>query len=120
MNWRKSQASNERGPKGIKRPNKAEVNYLPPLSFGETGDTLERERIDLLNEIKKKNNDKIIGEKMERSFSYRRLEVVQHCPAVHDFMERWPAMFSELQVNPALRVSLPDAEIAVIDCITFS
>ncbi|KAI4807937.1 hypothetical protein KUCAC02_027709, partial [Chaenocephalus aceratus] len=101
VNSRKSQASNKRGPKGIKRPKKAEVNQfppLPPLPIGETGDTLERERIDLLNEIKKKNNDKIIGEKMERSFSYRRLEVVQHCPAVHDFMERWPAMFSELQL----------------------
>ncbi|KAJ4937553.1 hypothetical protein JOQ06_002188 [Pogonophryne albipinna] len=103
VNSRKSQASNERGPKGIKRPKKAEVNYLPPLPFGETGDTLERERIDLLNEIKKKNNDKIIGEKMERSFSYRRLEVVQHCPAVHDFMERWPAMFSELQIKEEFR-----------------
>ncbi|KAJ4924080.1 hypothetical protein JOQ06_000321 [Pogonophryne albipinna] len=103
VNSRKSQASNERGPKGIKRPKKAEVNYLPPLPFGETGDTLERERIDLLNEIKKKNNDKIIGEKIERSFSYRRLEVVQHCPAVHDFMERWPAMFSELQIKEEFR-----------------
>lgn len=78
------------------------MNYLPPLPSGETQDTLEKERVDLLREIKKKNNEKIIGEKMEKSFSYRRMEVVKQCPAVQDLMERWPVLFCETQVNPVL------------------
>lgn len=86
-------------PKGLKRPRKAEVNYLPPFPFGETGESLEKERLDLLNEIRKKNNKNIIGEKMEKTFSYRRTEVVKDCPAVKDFMERWPALFCESEVN---------------------
>lgn len=103
VNSLKRRISNEEGlPKGIKRPKKAEVNYLPPLPSGETEDTLEKERLDLLREIKKKNNEKIIDEKMEKSFSYRRMEVVKQCPAVQDLMERWPALFCETQVNPVL------------------
>lgn len=54
----------------------------------------------MLQEVKKKNNEKIIGEKMEKCFSYRRMEIVQQCPAVQDLMERWPALFFETQVNP--------------------
>lgn len=87
-------------PKGIKRPKKAEVNYLPLLPLGETEDTLKKERLDLLQEIKKKNNEKIIREKMDKSFSYRRIEIVQQCPAVQELMKRWPALFSETEVNP--------------------
>lgn len=85
--------------KGIKRPKKAEVNYLPPFPFGETEETLEKERVDLLSEIKKKDNDKVVCAKMEKTFSYRRLVVVNQCPAVPDVMERWPALFYESQVN---------------------
>lgn len=40
--------------KGIKRPKKAEVNYLPPLPLGDTEDTLEKERLNLLEEMKRK------------------------------------------------------------------
>ncbi|KAK0145606.1 hypothetical protein N1851_015504 [Merluccius polli] len=77
--------------KGIKKPKKAEVNYLPPLPIGDTEATLEKERVDMLQEIKKKNNERIISEKMERSFSFRRQEVVKQCPAIQYFWERRPA-----------------------------
>ncbi|XP_021325588.1 uncharacterized protein [Danio rerio] len=90
-------------PKGFKRPRKAEVNYLPPFPFGETGESLEKERLDLLNEIRKKNNKNIIGEKMEKTFYYRRTEVVKDCPAVKDFMERWPALFCESEIKNEFR-----------------
>ncbi|XP_028434333.1 uncharacterized protein LOC114555819 [Perca flavescens] len=104
VNSLKRQKSDEMGlPKGIKRPKKAEVNFLPPLPFGETEATLEKEREHLLMEIKKKNNEKIIREKMERFFPYRRLEVVKHCPAVQNFMERWPALFCESQIKEEFR-----------------
>ena len=85
-------------PKGLKRPKKAEVNYLPPLPHGETEETMEEERVVLLTEVKKTNN-KIISEKMEKTFPYRRLEVVNQMPAVPDVMERWPSLFYESQVN---------------------
>ncbi|XP_060769976.1 uncharacterized protein LOC132881491 isoform X1 [Neoarius graeffei] len=86
-------------PKGIRRPKKAEVNYLPPLPLGQTKETMDEERVDLLTEVKKTNNDKIISEKMEKTFPYRRLEVVSQMPAVPDVMERWPALFSQSQVK---------------------
>lgn len=97
VNSQKRKSSGSNLPKGIKRPKKAEVNYLPPVPFRETEESLENERMDLLKEIKKKNNEKITDEK--KSVSYRRLKVVKHYPAVQDFMERWPALFCEAQVN---------------------
>ncbi|GAA6102384.1 uncharacterized protein LOC113651411 [Tachysurus ichikawai] len=39
--------------KYCKRPRKVEVNYLPPHPSGETEDSLEVERQELLNEVKK-------------------------------------------------------------------
>lgn len=94
VNSLKRNKTNEKScPKGTKHPRKAEVNYLPPFPFGETEETLEKERVDLLKEIQKKNNKKVIGEKMEKTFSYQRLEIINHCPAVKDFKERWPALF---------------------------
>lgn len=62
--------------KNVKKPKKAEVNYLPPLPIGESQDTLEEERLELLDEVKKKNNAKIIADKMSKTFSSRRVEVV--------------------------------------------
>ncbi|XP_034052381.1 uncharacterized protein LOC117532895 [Gymnodraco acuticeps] len=103
VNSQRRQKSNEKGPKGIKRPKKAEVNYLPLLPFGETKDTLEKERVELLTEVKKKNNEKIVAEKMDKTFSYRRLQVVEDCPAVQDFIESWPALFSEHQIKEEFR-----------------
>ncbi|XP_036951014.1 uncharacterized protein LOC119017923 isoform X3 [Acanthopagrus latus] len=100
VNTLKKRCINEEGsPKGIKRAKKAEVNYLPPLPLGETEETLENERLDLLKEIKKKNNGKIINEKMEKSFALRRKEVVNDCPTVQDLMERWPGLFSQTQIK---------------------
>ncbi|KAL6471719.1 hypothetical protein MHYP_G00203690 [Metynnis hypsauchen] len=83
--------------KGIKRPRKAEVNHLPPHPFGETEESTEVERLDLLSEVKKKHNEKNISEKMAKSFSYRRHEVVNLLAALKDFKDRWPALFSESQ-----------------------
>lgn len=87
VNSLKRRIPNEEGlPKGIKRPKKAEVNYLPPLPSGETEDTLEKERVHLLREIKKKNNEKIIDEKMEKSFSYQSCQAMPCSPRPHEEM----------------------------------
>lgn len=85
--------------KNVKRPKKAEVNYLPPHPVGENEDTLEKERLELVNETKKKNNAKVIEEKMSKTFSIRRLEVVTTGPAVSVLRERWPGLFSKAQVR---------------------
>ncbi|XP_076869961.1 uncharacterized protein LOC143521224 isoform X1 [Brachyhypopomus gauderio] len=83
----------------IKKPRKAEVNFLPCLPKGETTESLEKERVTLLNEVKKKNNEAVIREKMHQTFSYRRQEVVQDSPLVSDFQNRWPALFTVSEVN---------------------
>ncbi|XP_026017031.1 uncharacterized protein LOC113018186 isoform X1 [Astatotilapia calliptera] len=100
VNTLKRRCSSEEGSlKGFKRAKKAEVNYLPPLPFGETEETLEMDRLDLLKEMKKKNNERAINEKMEKSFAMRRKEVVKDCPAIQDLLERWPSLFCENQIK---------------------
>ncbi|KAK5613725.1 hypothetical protein CRENBAI_017150 [Crenichthys baileyi] len=43
---------------------KAEANYLPPPPQGEIEESLEYERVELLNEVRKRDNSQIISEKM--------------------------------------------------------
>ncbi|KAI9516495.1 hypothetical protein NQZ68_015997 [Dissostichus eleginoides] len=100
INSLKRKLPGEKNPaKNVKRPKRAEVNYLPPHPSGETSDSLEMERVELLNEVKKKNNHKVIQEKMTKTFSYRRLEVVTGSPAAGNFKERWPALFCEAEIK---------------------
>ncbi|XP_029915206.1 uncharacterized protein LOC115364767 isoform X2 [Myripristis murdjan] len=89
--------------KNCKRPKRAEVNFLPPHPSGETGDSLEVERQELLSDVKKKDNTKVIQEKMAKTFSCRRLEVVSGTPSAADFKERWPALFCEAEIKEEFR-----------------
>ena len=88
--------------KNVKKPKKAEVNYLPPYPTGETKESLERVRIELVEEVKKRDNGKIISEKMAKTFSLRREEIVTQCPLIADLKERWPALFTLVQVSYVL------------------
>ncbi|XP_052427891.1 uncharacterized protein LOC128021448 isoform X2 [Carassius gibelio] len=81
----------------IKKPRRAEVNFCPNHPRGETNDSLEVERVALLTEVKKKNNETIIKEKMQRTFSYRRQEILQE-PMITEVRNRWPALF-EVEEN---------------------
>jgi len=83
----------------IKKPKRAEVNFLPPHPQGETEESLENERVVLLNEVKMRNNYQIICEKMAKTFSFRRQEVVSHALSVSELKNRWPALFCADQVN---------------------
>ncbi|KAK0148644.1 hypothetical protein N1851_011039 [Merluccius polli] len=104
VNSLKRKLPGERNPaKNCKKPKRAEVNYLPPHPSGETTSSLEMERQELLNEVKKKNNNKVIQEKMSKTFSKRRLEVVSGTPAAEDFRERWPALFCEDGIKEEFR-----------------
>ncbi|XP_061565367.1 uncharacterized protein LOC133419892 [Cololabis saira] len=108
--------------KNVKKAKKAEVNYLPPHPVGENQDTLEIERLELINEIKKKNNAKIFTEKMSKTFSSRRVEVVTLSPSVSVFKERWPALFSDAQIKEEFRrittISLEETFLLKLDGYT--
>ncbi|CAI5674046.1 uncharacterized protein LOC109194394 isoform X4 [Oreochromis niloticus] len=78
---------------GVKKPKKAEVNYCPTYPAGETAETLEEIRVDLLSEVKKKNNDHRVAAMMEKTLALRRQEVIREAPMIADFKMRWPALF---------------------------
>ncbi|XP_051803243.1 sterile alpha motif domain-containing protein 3-like isoform X2 [Acanthochromis polyacanthus] len=92
--------SPERTPaKNLKKARKGEANYLPPLPQGATQESLEQVRLELLSEIKKRNNSQIISDKMEKTFSIRRQEIVTLAPPVSDLKERWPTLFLPAQIK---------------------
>lgn len=86
------------GPNQVKKPRKAEVNFCPDYPPGETKESLEEERKALLLEVKKKNNDQLIKRKMEKTFAYRRQEIIKGMPFIAEVKNRWPALFSETEV----------------------
>ena len=85
--------------KNVKKPRKAEVNFLPPYPANEDEHSLEKEREELITECKKKHNEKTVKEKMNKTFPLRRHEVINAQPSVQVLMERWPAMFAPSQVS---------------------
>ncbi|XP_039676775.1 uncharacterized protein LOC120571757 [Perca fluviatilis] len=85
--------------KGLKRPKRFEVNYLPDLPEGQNEDRLEVERKLLVEEMKKRNpSGTVIASKMDQTFPLRRREIVEAEPPVKTLKERWPALFTERQV----------------------
>ncbi|XP_053351506.1 uncharacterized protein LOC128521020 [Clarias gariepinus] len=48
--------------KKVKKPKRAEANFYPGFPVGETVESLEKERLELLTEINKKNNERINAE----------------------------------------------------------
>ncbi|XP_056124441.1 sterile alpha motif domain-containing protein 3 [Rhinichthys klamathensis goyatoka] len=120
VNSLKKKRAHERAPaKNIKKPRKAEVNFLPPHPQGETEESLENERVALLNEVKMRNNYQIICEKMAKTFSFRRQEVVSYALSVSDLKNRWPALFCADQINKEFTrittVNLEETFIAKLD-----
>nr|XP_023646334.1 uncharacterized protein LOC111832844 isoform X2 [Paramormyrops kingsleyae] len=66
-------------------------------------ESLEYERVELLSEVRKRDNCQIISEKMAKTFSIRRQEVVNQAPKINDLKERWPALFDAVQINQEFR-----------------
>ncbi|KAK0138175.1 hypothetical protein N1851_025511 [Merluccius polli] len=106
----------------LKKPKKAEVNYLPPHAQGETTASLEKERVELLTEMMKRDNGNVVAQKMAKTFSLRREEIVKEVPAISDCMKRWPALFTEAQINEEFKrittVSLESTFLAKLDQCT--
>lgn len=84
---KKKQVHEKAAAKNVKKPRKAEVNFLPPHAQGETDESLEKERMELLTEVKKRNNGQIVSQKMARTFSIRRQEVINLAPPVSALKE---------------------------------
>lgn len=90
----KNKSSDEYLPaKNVKKPRKAEVNYCPSHPTGETDESLEDVRVELLKDIRQRNSASHVREKMSKTFSYRRKEVVHSSPTAGEFKARWPALF---------------------------
>ncbi|MEQ2235768.1 hypothetical protein ILYODFUR_005617 [Ilyodon furcidens] len=58
---------------------------------------MEKERLELLTGVKKRNNDRVVADKMARTFAYRRQEVVNE-PGIDEFKDRWPALFQQKEI----------------------
>ncbi len=84
---------------GIRKPKKAEVNYCPVFPAGETVESQEKMRVELIAELKKRNNDETVRKMMDMTFAYRRHEVVHDSPLVADVRSRWPALFQVREVS---------------------
>lgn len=91
--------ADKKSAKNVKKAKRAEVNYLPPYPAGETEQSLEKEREELVTESKKKNNEKIVKDKMSKTFALRRQEIIKESPSVRAIMDRWPALFDPCQVS---------------------
>ncbi|XP_077089958.1 uncharacterized protein LOC143741580 [Siphateles boraxobius] len=73
----------------IKRPRRAEVNFLPNLPHGSDELSLEDLRLNMMDELKKKDQDvMMINRHMQQTFALRRKEIVQPSPSVKEMMSR--------------------------------
>lgn len=86
----------------IKRPRRAEVNFLPNFPHGSDELSLEALRLKIIDELKKKEQDAMmINQHMQHTFALRRKQIVQSNTSVKEMMSRWPALFREAQVSDA-------------------
>uniref|UniRef100_A0A1A7W7T8 Uncharacterized protein n=1 Tax=Iconisemion striatum TaxID=60296 RepID=A0A1A7W7T8_9TELE len=56
-------------------------------------------RVELLSDVKKRNNRATVGEKMKKTFALRRQEIIYDAPMINDLQERWPALFQAVEIN---------------------
>ncbi|XP_051260738.1 uncharacterized protein LOC127366072 [Dicentrarchus labrax] len=97
--FKRKQGDPRTSPNQVKKARRAEVNYCPDYPTGQSQESLEEERLALLSEVRKSNNQQVVKEKMEKTFAYRRHEVIEEKPFIAEFKRRWPALFSEQEVE---------------------
>ncbi|XDV19293.1 hypothetical protein PO909_024790 [Leuciscus waleckii] len=120
VNSLKAKAATDGFPaKKMKKPKRAEANFYPSLPVGQTCESLEKERLELLTEAEKRKNESVVREKMALTFAYRRQEVVNQELSVRDFRARWPALFRHYEINAEFHrltaVPLEDTFFAQLD-----
>lgn len=84
---------------GIKKTKRSEVNYFPAYPTGENDVSLEKLRAELTSDVKRRNSREVIRMKMEKTFAYRRQEIVRNTPLIHEVQEKWPALFEVQEVR---------------------
>lgn len=105
---------------GIKKAKRAEVNFCPTYPSAETEESLEAMRKALLLDVKR--NSQAVKLKMEKTFAYRRHEIVRDAPMVDDLRLRWPALFEVSEVrlipisNSTSRVCASSPSLTVLLC----
>lgn len=77
----------------VKKPKKTEVNYYSSNPAGDTDESLEKLRLELLNDVRQRNSSQCVREKISRMFSCRRKKVAQGSPSAGEVKARWPALF---------------------------
>ncbi|KAK7926237.1 hypothetical protein WMY93_008547 [Mugilogobius chulae] len=86
--------------KKLKKAKKSEVNFLPGHPEGKNENDLENERALLISEVKKRNIDwTLVDKMMDSTYSLRRKEIVKDEPLVAHVQERWPALFFVRQIE---------------------
>lgn len=106
VNSLKSKATTDAFPaKKVKKPKRSEANFYPSFPTGETLDSLEEVRLELLTEIGIRNNERVIADKMANTLAYRWHEVVNQEPSIQDFKDRWPELFTQKEVRMELKWS---------------
>ena len=79
--------------------------------------SLEKLRVDLLSDVKMRNNREVVRIKMEKTFAFRRYEVVRDTPMIQDFQARWPALFEVDEVCPLCNLLRAWLYTLYIDCL---
>lgn len=95
----RSDPDSEPSHSNIKKPKRAEVNFLPNFPQGEDPSSLEQLRQTIAEEVKKtEKNLPLIRKMMQTTFALRRQTIVKSCPPVNELMDLWPALKIESEV----------------------
>ncbi|XP_065119721.1 uncharacterized protein [Paramisgurnus dabryanus] len=83
----------------IKRPKRAEINFLPNFPRGEDAASLEQLRLRIVDEAKMSDTNLVLITKlMDTTFALRRKEIICNELPVHGILERWAALKIESQI----------------------
>uniref|UniRef100_A0A8C1WS16 Uncharacterized protein n=1 Tax=Cyprinus carpio TaxID=7962 RepID=A0A8C1WS16_CYPCA len=83
----------------IKRPKRAEINFLPNFPRGEDASSLEQQRQRIIDEVQMTDKNLVLITKlMDSTFALRRKEIVCNELPVNEILKRWPALKLESQI----------------------
>uniref|UniRef100_A0A673A2K9 Uncharacterized protein n=1 Tax=Sphaeramia orbicularis TaxID=375764 RepID=A0A673A2K9_9TELE len=109
----------------IKRPRRGKVNFLPNYPHRETKQTLETQRLVIVEQFKRTSADRdmiLIHQHMQRTFALRHEEIVHCAPPIAELKDRWPALFCEAQLysefHRITNQNLPFSFFAALDKYT--
>ncbi|KAL2079691.1 hypothetical protein ACEWY4_025435 [Coilia grayii] len=86
---------------GIKRARRGEVNFLPDYPSGESKDTLDGLRLQMISEMQKVSAERdmaLIYQLMQHTFALRREEIINSAMPIAEVKNRWPALFCQAQL----------------------